>query len=132
EQAPAPQDEAVADARAEHLFVLSAQTPAALTAQARRLADALGADPSLAPGPVAATLALGRSHFVERLATVAGSTGELQSQLRAFVDAAAADEAVLPPGLVRSRASLGAAPEVVFMFTGQGSQYLGMGRQLYE
>ncbi|MBX3611473.1 MAG: type I polyketide synthase [Hydrogenophaga sp.] len=132
EEAPTHDVTSETGVRAEHLFVLSAQTPSALTEQARRLADALAADPSLAPGPVAATLALGRSHFVERLATVAGSTEELRSQLRSFVDATDADDAVLPGGLVRSRASLGAAPEVVFMFTGQGAQYLDMGRQLYE
>ena len=135
EQATAPAAPAQdASARAEQLFVLSANTPAALALQARRLSAALAARPDQPLGAVAATLALGRSHFVERLGVVAATVAELRGQLDAFADSASASDAesVAPAGVVRARASLGAAPEVVFMFTGQGAQYAGMGRQLYE
>ncbi|QRR36015.1 type I polyketide synthase [Hydrogenophaga sp. YM1] len=135
EAPPPPAAPATGEApRAEHLVVLSAHTATALAAQARRLDEALAAGPALPLAPVAATLALGRSHFVERLALVAASTDELRAQLKAFLDSVAAPdgESVAPAGVVRARAALGAAPEVVFMFTGQGAQYAGMGRQLYE
>jgi len=102
------------------LVLLTAQTPAALDAAAQQLAQALSRPqpPSLAQ--VAATQALGRSHFVERLAVVADSAEALQAALR---DASAQ---------VRGRAPSGTEPELVFLFTGQGAQYAGVGGALYD
>ncbi|KYG11229.1 hypothetical protein BE21_58010 [Sorangium cellulosum] len=59
-----------------------------------------------------------------RLAVAATS----REALCAALDAAAQGQA--PPGAVRGHASTGSAPKVVFVFPGQGSQWLGMGRKL--
>jgi acyl transferase domain-containing protein/NADPH:quinone reductase-like Zn-dependent oxidoreductase/short-subunit dehydrogenase/aryl carrier-like protein len=133
EEAPpraAPRSDAT-PSRAQQLFVLSAQTPQALVAQASGLERALLERPDLPLPAVAATLALGRSPFVERLAVVADSVADLRAKLAAFA-AGSGEGADLPPGVVRGRAAGGGSPEIVFMFTGQGAQYAGMGRQLYD
>ena len=69
---------------------------------------------------------MGRDVFIlHRLAVVAESTTELREHLRANL----AGEEVY--GLVQSQ-DTNSNPQITFLFTGQGSQYVGMGRQLYE
>ncbi|MGE0718170.1 MAG: beta-ketoacyl synthase N-terminal-like domain-containing protein, partial [Alphaproteobacteria bacterium] len=53
------------------LFPVAARTPTALAAAARRLADRIATDPTLALRDVAATLSAGRKHFAHRLCVVA-------------------------------------------------------------
>ncbi len=90
------------------------------------MSAALRRDPALPLADVALTCGAGRSHFNERLAVVACDTGEAA----ALLQAASAGES--PAGVHRGSAVPGQAPEVVFLFTGQGSQYPGMSRELYE
>ena len=60
---------------------------------------------------VAATLALGRSRFVERLAIVADGVDDLRAKLAEFA-AGTGDAADLSPGMVRGRAASGTSPEI--------------------
>ncbi|WP_394823180.1 type I polyketide synthase [Pendulispora albinea] len=108
-----------------HLLVLSARTEVALAEQAARYADHLEANPSLSMADVAYTAAVGREHFAHRLALTARSVSEASAKLRAL-DAARAG------GVQRGAVASSARPRVAFLFTGQGSQYVGMGRSLYE
>ncbi|NEQ24610.1 MAG: type I polyketide synthase [Microcoleus sp. SIO2G3] len=112
--------------RPVHLLTLSAKTEKALGELAQRYADFLGTHPEVSLADVCFTANTGRSHFDHRLAVVAESTSQLQSTLEAF---AAGKETA---GLVRSQANNKKRPKIAFLFTGQGSQYVGMGRQLYE
>jgi len=57
---------------------------------------------------------------------IAQSRIELQTSLKAF--AAGKDTATVTTGCL----STGKSPQIAFLFTGQGSQYLGMGKELYE
>ncbi|HEY9227526.1 MAG TPA: type I polyketide synthase, partial [Gemmatimonadaceae bacterium] len=116
--------------RPQHLLVLSAQTPDALSALAGRFAAYLEKSDAAPLGDVAMTAAMGRSHFSERLAVVAASASEARQKLASVAAAAPADQR--PPGTIVGRAVSGAAPEIVFVFTGQGAQYPGMARQLYD
>lgn len=118
----APRD---ADPRAQQLLVLSADTPAALRARARDLAVAIAAD-DVPLGDVAHTLAAGRAHLAHRLALRAGTNDEARAVLRQHADGVAD-----APGLIGERPP-GDPPRVAFLFSGQGAQYVGMGRTLYD
>ena len=119
-QQPAP----LAVPRSAELIVISAQSQAALDAQAARLAAHLKTHPEPALGSIAHGLAHTRSAMEHRLAIVATSREGLLAQL----DSAAQGQT--PDGAVRRRAGASRRPRVVFVFPGQGSQWLGMGRAL--
>src|SRR5690606_11188819 len=110
--------------RPRHVFVASARTRTALRATADRLASHLTAHPEDSFADVCHTLAVGRVHFEHRLAVPAASSDEVVTVLRRVAAGEQADWlAEVPPNTV---------PKVAFLFTGQGAQYAGMARQLYE
>ncbi|GAA2529971.1 type I polyketide synthase [Winogradskya humida] len=102
-------------------FVLSGQSPAALRAQAARLLSAV-------EGPARAdlgySLATSRAAMEYRAAVVAEDSGALLTALTAL----AADEPAA--GLIRGRGVR--RGRTVLLFSGQGSQRPGAGRELYE
>src|SRR5262249_8596149 len=110
--------------RAAELVVLSAKTAAALSEQAARLCEHLEAYREQGLGDVAFSLATTRSAMEHRLAVAAASREALQSAV------GVAAQGQTPAGMRRGRARMGSLPKVVFVFPGQGSQWLGMGRQL--
>ena len=73
------------------------------------------------------TVNTGRSHFQHRLAVVAKSTEQLYEQLKAF-EKTKEKTANLSSAQITKRNK----PKIAFLFTGQGSQYVNMGRELYE
>ncbi|HEV7614610.1 MAG TPA: type I polyketide synthase, partial [Solirubrobacterales bacterium] len=103
-------------------LLLSAKAPEALGAAAERLAAQLEADPALDLGDVAHTLAGGRAALERRAVVVGADRGELLAGLAAL--AAGAEH----PALVRGRAA--GRRKTALLFPGQGSQWLGMGREL--
>ncbi|MFF0741811.1 SDR family NAD(P)-dependent oxidoreductase [Streptomyces sp. NPDC004111] len=103
---------------------LSARTGAALRDQAARLRAHVAADPRLTPADVALTLATRRTAFDHRAAVVGRDRDELLAGLDALV--AGGTE----PNVVRGTA--GADGRVVFVFAGQGGQWLGMGVELLD
>jgi len=68
----------------------------------------------------------GRAHFEHRLALVADSGAQARELLAAFC------EGLKTGGMHQGRVDGRSRPKVAFLFTGQGSQYPVMGRQLYE
>jgi acyl transferase domain-containing protein/SAM-dependent methyltransferase/acyl carrier protein len=123
----APREEGASRARRpQHCIVLSARSATALAKAAERWADAMGANPGMDVGDVAHTAAVGRSHFMERLAVVAGDAQGACEALRSFAKGS-------PHSAVHcGQAVPGHEPEVVFLFTGQGAQYPGMAKALYD
>lgn len=101
-------------------WVLSARSAEALANQAERLA---GPVTECEIADVGWTLATARSTFEHRAVVVGSSTDQLSAGLRSLAAGA--------PGSGVTAGRSGPPPRTVFVFPGQGSQYLGMGRQLY-
>jgi acyl transferase domain-containing protein len=110
--------------RPYHILTLSALEAKPLRELAGRYTDLLASGPEV--DSVCFTSNTGRRHFKQRLAAVVTSTAELQEELAAFAEEK--ESANVLTGEVLGEA----APKVAFLFTGQGSQYAGMGRELYE
>ncbi|MDI3284904.1 type I polyketide synthase [Polyangium sp. 15x6] len=125
-------EEAPAEERAEakpaevHLLPISAKTPEALVALARAFHDHLAAGEGASLSDVVYTASARRMHHAHRLAVVGRTDRELAAALAAHADGD------VVPGVVHAEALLHATPKVVFVFSGQGSQWVGMGRELFE
>ncbi|WP_239346836.1 type I polyketide synthase [Frankia sp. Cj3] len=107
-----------------HLVSLSARSDEALRALIARYRDHLDATDSLAD--VAHTANNGRARFGHRAVVLADSTEAARAALAAHAEGTPHQDVrtgVVPPG---------ARPKVAFLFSGQGSQYPGMGRALYR
>ncbi len=108
-----------------HVLALSARSDEALKQLAGRYEQHLAAHPEASAGDVCFTANTGRSHFAHRLAIVEPSVERMRQSLAAF--GAGDSSAALAGWFEPSR-----RPKVAFLFTGQGSQYPGMARGLYE
>ncbi|TKC98038.1 non-ribosomal peptide synthetase/type I polyketide synthase [Polyangium fumosum] len=125
EEAPRVAGESAA-ADAWVVLPLSAKSREALAAlaEAYRRAWADGAATSLRD--IAYTASVRRSHHAHRLAVVGRTRDEIAASLEAFTRGEAG------AGVVHGDATPGARPKVVFVYPGQGSQWVGMGRRLRE
>lgn len=117
------------DADAEEVlpWVLSGRSEQALANQARRLSAYLVDRSDLSPLDVAWSLVGTRTVFEHRAVVVGGDRGALATGLAAL----AAGE-VRPDVAVGRARPVGSSDRTAFVFPGQGSQWLGMGRQLYD
>ncbi|MFF9587492.1 type I polyketide synthase, partial [Streptomyces achromogenes] len=105
-------------------WVLSGRTEQALRDRAAQLRAQLARAPQAGPVGIAASLASGRTHFEHRAAVLAGETEEFTTALAALADGRP------HAALLRHRAVPGGRSAV--LFTGQGSQRVGMGGGLRE
>lgn len=112
--------------RNRHLLTISAKSNKALLELAQRYEDFFATHPESSLADVCFTANTGRSHFEYRLAVVAESNLQLQDELSAFATGKETFK------LVSGQQNRNNPPKIAFLFTGQGSQYIGMGRQLYE
>ena len=117
EEAPQPAARPAAPA-GPVLIVVSAHSRAALDAGTERLALALRAPQAPDLADVAYTLHVGRQALPYRRTVVAATAEQAAARLSGQAPGAAG-------------ALAGERPRVVFMFPGQGSQYPGMGQELY-
>ena len=103
------------------LLLISAKTESALQTATKNLANYLETNPNLDLANVAYTLNLGRQEFEHRRCLVCQDT-ESAIELLKSPDS----EKVFTHNHIPTTQS------IAFMFSGQGSQYVNMGRELYE
>lgn len=125
EQAPASNKRTAPERprRTQCILPLSARSEAALRHVAEQYAIALSSDQSPDLEDVCFTAATGRSPLPFRWSGVAGSAAEMADHLQELADGSAK---------VEIGGHAGKRPRVALLFTGQGSQYAGMGQRLYE
>ena len=102
-----------------NIFTLSAKTEVALAQLVQKYEEYLSKNKKLELEKICLTANQGRSHFKHRLAVIASSTEELLDRLK---------NSQLKQGKVEKNNK----NKIAFLFTGQGSQYPGMGEELYQ
>lgn len=107
--------------RSYQLLTLSAKTTDALDRMCSNLSDYLNRNPNLPLADVAYTLAVGRKDFQHRRFLVCQNYREAVELLHAN------DPKAAPASSVK-----GEKQSVIFLFPGQGSQYVQMGKELYD
>ncbi|MCP4696756.1 MAG: acyltransferase domain-containing protein, partial [Gammaproteobacteria bacterium] len=116
----APASEPSGPSRPEQLLLLSAKTQSALDAATANMADCLKEHPDSNFADAAYTLSKGRKAFNCRRMLVCKDAAEAENLLRS-----------LDPSRVFTRFQEPPARTAVFMFSGQGTQYVNMGLELY-
>ncbi|WP_439527265.1 SDR family NAD(P)-dependent oxidoreductase [Pannonibacter sp.] len=106
-------------------LVLSARGKAALAQLARRYHDALDGASDAKAAHIAASAAYTRDLLGDRLVVLGGSAAERRQVLETFL----ADERC--PNLVQG-STVKSEQKVAFVFSGNGSQWAGMGRDAYQ
>jgi acyl transferase domain-containing protein len=116
-----PEVAASGQSRIHQLVLLSAKTLTALDSMTDNLADHLERNPSLSLADVAYTLKMGRARFDHRRMIACSNLDEAVDSLKSSKQRS----------LLYGQTD-GNVPSVVFMFSGQGAQYVGMGLDLYR
>lgn len=110
--------------RPSHLFTVSAKTEKGLQAAIAQYLTFLDSNSPAELADICFTANAGRKHFQHRLAVVVESKAELREKL---AESKVGNAHPTIQGAIEKNPG-----PIAFLFTGQGSQYPDMGRQLYE
>lgn len=108
------------DPRSHHVVAVSAKNGTSLQGNLRSLLGYLQKTPDLSLGRLSYTSTARRIHHRHRVMLTGSNTRDLCTE----IDKALADQT----GVTRPKST----PRVVFAYTGQGAQYIGMGKELLE
>lgn len=109
-----------ADPRSHHLVAVSAKNGVSLQGNLRSMLGYLKQSPRVSLGKLSYTMTARRMHHQHRVMLTGSSAEEICTQ----IETALHDQT----GMTRPKSS----PKIVFTFTGQGAQYPGMGKQLFD
>ncbi|PHS11018.1 MAG: beta-ketoacyl synthase [Blastopirellula sp.] len=111
--------------RPRHVLALNAKNEAALHQLANQYADAIAAAPDSSIADFCYSANSGRSGLDSRQALIVESAEDAIAQLHKLASKSSATGNAKPASKRRKQ-------KVAFLFTGQGSQYANMGRELYQ
>ncbi|KAL4898948.1 putative sterigmatocystin biosynthesis polyketide synthase [Aspergillus multicolor] len=120
EDAPMRDAPTVSDPRTSHIVTVSGHVGKSLKSNIGRLRDYLTKRLDISPAELSYTTAVRRWHHLHRVSITGRNTEEI---LRNLEGAIARGDGVNRPK---------AKPNIIIACSGQGSQYQGMGRQLYD
>ena len=126
EEAPTRHQQPNEVERPLHLLSLSAKTESGLQELVGNFYTAFRANLDINLADACFTANTGRSVFAHRLAVVAEDSNQVCEQLAAF------NLGQNTGDFLKGQVDKSRQPKIAFLFTGQGSQYVGMGRELYD
>ena len=121
EEAPIVSPKTSSNERPLHLLTLSARTEPALSTLIERYARRIEVGEQVVLADLCHTANVGRAHLAHRLALTGTDAEAMAGKLRESRSGKSS------PGVVRGYCEATDRPKIAFLFTGQGSQYVGMG-----
>ncbi|MCP5047027.1 MAG: type I polyketide synthase, partial [bacterium] len=125
----APKMEDSRESRKWKLLLFSAKTSPSLDRAVDNLLKHLTENPGINLSDAAYTLQVGRNAFPHRMSLVCSSVEEA---VAAITQSSPVGTGIFNPEREEWRSAGDENPQIVFMFPGQGSQYLNMGLDLYR
>ena len=126
EEAPAVLKSISSKTKPFNLLTLSAKSEAALHDYADSYEIFLSSREDLSLDEVCYTSNIGRANLNSRLAVVASDRENLVEKLRAFISGEESAD------IITGETKINHKPKIAFLFPGQGAQYIGMGKELYD
>ncbi len=120
------QEQPQKDVSSHFLLPLSAKTEGSLRVLADKYLDLLTLNSEVSLSDICFVTSVKRTDFPYKLALIADSKKQLQEKLSDFA------QGKIVSGLLTAKTKPRKKPKIAFLFTGQGSQYMGMGKQLYD
>ncbi len=118
--------------RSAHILTLSAKTEKALVELVSSYQNHITTHPELKIGDIFYTANTSRAEFNHRLALIASNEKELLEKLGKYKAEGTLHATSVSGTFSRELPNNATTPKIAFLFTGQGSQYVNMAKQLYQ